>query len=78
MTVAMPRKENKQEVRKRIEKRVKKSCRRKRTFFSSCLIKKRAMQGTDLRLGVLLECSTCFKAVEQTEYIYENFFDFHG
>lgn len=78
MTVAIPRKENKQEVRKRIEKRVKKSCRRKRTFFNSCLIKKKAMQGTDLRLGVLLGCATRFKAVKQTEQIDEIFFDFHG
>lgn len=65
MAVAISRKENKQEVRKRIEKRVKTFCERTGTFFTSYLMKKiKATQGTDLRLGVLLKLATCFKAVK--------------
>lgn len=41
-------------------------CGRTGNFFTSFLMKKKnkATQGTDLRFGVLLEPTTCFKAVE--------------
>lgn len=54
-------------------------------FFTWCLLKKKskikehkAMQGTDLRLGVLLEPATGFKVAKQMEQIHEKFFEFHG
>lgn len=64
---------------------MKKTCGRTGTFFylvsaekKSKIKEHKAMQGTDLRLGVLLEPATGFKVAKQMEQIHEKFFEFHG